>query len=550
MVRRAHTLGVLALVLSALLIAAAPAPASTFRGQNGEVAFLSSTANDCLQMVKPDGTGRHAPGACGTGFAEARISPDGTRVVAGVYNAADDVYDKRNTKLDGSDPIVIPGLYYELPFIRWSADGTLLAIAEQLSSACCDGGYLSIAPADGSGGAGTPVGNGTHGEWSNDGRFAYTWNDYDDRFGYLYAYDPVTQQTVTILSVTQQNIGEPEWSPGSQRLVFVTLNFPSKLAFINSDGTGFQQLATSGAAPEWAPDGQAILFQSNGEIHSMAPDGTGDTNLTNNPAFDRNAIWSPDSSKIAFESDRDGDTDIYVMNRDGSGVVQVTNDPGDERLQDWQSIPVNSYPRPKGATPTQVSMVPAYKQCHAAGRTHGPPLAYPSCGFPRQTSDELTVGTADSNGKPTKSRGLVRYDALLGNPATPADEADVQITVELSDVYRQDTLADYTGELRARSALRITDKLNTPAPGGPGAATVSDAILGATVHCTATADTTEGASCNLVTTFDALVPGTVTESKRSIWALGAAQLYDGGADSDGDTPADNTLFMTQGIFIP
>ena len=51
---------------------------------------------------------------------------------------------------------------------------------------------------------------------------------------------------------------------------------------------------------------------------------------------------------------------------------------------------------------------------------------------------------------------------------------------------------------------------------------MSDATLGATVPCTATADTTEGASCNLVTTFDALVPGTVTETKRSIWALGAS----------------------------
>ena len=143
-----------------------------------------------------------------------------------------------------------------------------------------------------------------------------------------------------------------------------------------------------------------------------------------------------------------------------------------------------------------------------------------------QTSDDLTVGTADSNGKPTKSRGTVRYDAIAGAPATPADEADVQITVELFDVYAQGTLADYGGQLTARTSLRITDKLNTPHPGGPGAATVTDVALDAPVPCAATVDTTEGGSCNLVTTFDALVPGTVTETKRSIWALGAAQLYD------------------------
>ena len=54
----------------------------------------------------------------------------------------------------------------------------------------------------------------------------------------------------------------------------------------------------------------------------------------------------------------------------------------------------------------------------------------------------------------------------------------------------------------------------------------------------------------LVTTFDALVPGTVTETKRSIWALGPAQLQDGGTDNDADTTGDNTLFMTQGLFVP
>ena len=60
------------------------------------------------------------------------------------------------------------------------------------------------------------------------------------------------------------------------------------------------------------------------------------------------------------------------------------------------------------------------------------------------------------------------------------------------------------------------------------------------VPCAVTADTTEGGSCKCRTTFDAIAPGTVTETKRSIWALGAAEMYDG---KDG-------LFMTQGLFIP
>ena len=45
-----------------------------------------------------------------------------------------------------------------------------------------------------------------------------------------------------------------------------------------------------------------------------------------------------------------------------------------------------AYPRPKGAGPLRVSLVPAYDECTAPNREHGPPLAYPSCNPPAQSS--------------------------------------------------------------------------------------------------------------------------------------------------------------------
>ena len=57
------------------------------------------------------------------------------------------------------------------------------------------------------------------------------------------------------------------------------------------------------------------------------------------------------------------------------------------------------------------------------------------------------MGTPDANGKPASFTGSVRYDVLVGNPATPADEADVAVTVSLTDVRNQGDLTDYTGEL-------------------------------------------------------------------------------------------------------
>jgi len=62
----------------------------------------------------------------------------------------------------------------------------------------------------------------------------------------------------------------------------------------------------------------------NSEIYVMNVDGTGLTRLTNDPAVDDYPAWSPDGSRIAFTSTRDGHNNIYVMNADGTGVTQLT----------------------------------------------------------------------------------------------------------------------------------------------------------------------------------------------------------------------------------
>src|SRR6266576_5917557 len=62
----------------------------------------------------------------------------------------------------------------------------------------------------------------------------------------------------------------------------------------------------------------------NSEIYVMNVDGTGLTRLTDDPAVDAYPAWSPDGSRIAFTSSRDGHYNIYVMNADGTGVTQLT----------------------------------------------------------------------------------------------------------------------------------------------------------------------------------------------------------------------------------
>ena len=294
------------------------------------------------------------------------------------------------------------------------------------------------------------------------------------------------------------------------------------------------------------------------ERHARSLSATGVIEVMNADGSGRHAIappgsefgvsqptWSPDGTKIAYTKyieysfTEPGKYDLFVINQDGTGVVRLTDTREiSEAGSDWQALPT-PYPRPKGATPVRVSLVPAYKQCTSPDRTHGPPLAFGSCSAPAQESSELTVGDAPAN-----MSGFVRYETVLGNPATPADEADLALRVQISDVREQGTLADYAGEVEARATVRITDR-NTSS----GMATSINAIFPLTTQCAPTAATDTGSTCSLTTTLDTLIPGAIAEGQRTVMQLSQVQVIDGGADGDTGTEP-NTVFLRQGIFVP
>jgi Tol biopolymer transport system component len=363
----------------------------------------------------------------------------------------------------------------------------------------------------------------------------------------------------------------PVWSPDRSKIAFDDYR---DVYVMHADGTG-QTRVTDGAAPatnpSWSPDGSRIAFSrldsSQADVYSIRLDGTGETGLTTSPDFDGSPAWSPDGQKIAFGSTRDhvpADpgffddyvSEVYVMNADGTGQTRLTrNDlidpPGRSSFSpsDWQPIPINAYPRPKGATPLRVSLVPAQQQCTAPNKTHGAPLAFGSCGPPQLTSGQLTTGTPDANRRAARMNAYLLLKAVPGSSTTPADEADVQITAHLNDVANKD-LTDYTGALRASLPLRITDKDNTPSPGGPGAATTVPFQYRFDIPCTPDPTTNVGSDCSISTTADTLVPGTIKESLRTVWQIGRVRVDDAGPDGNPDTTADNTVFAVQGVFVP
>ena len=394
--------------------------------------------------------------------------------------------------------------------------------------------------------------------WSPDGtELAVSWYDCFDNGtcgGRLEKVNGTTGAATNIVSTTDF-VSTPDWSPDGTKIAF-TRAF--QIWTVLANGTNQVQVAPGSPgenhSPSWSPSGSKIAFVStrdeNEEIYVMNANGTNPVRLTDNTSIDTTPRWSPDGTKIIFESDRDnGDHEIYVMNADGSGQTRVTNNTGFDTAPDWAPITVG-YVRPQTAVSVRFPLVPAFNQCTSGNRTHGPPLVHPSCNPPVRSSSQLTIGSPDSNGKGANFSGFIKYKVVPGNTGTPADEADVTINMQISDVYRVSGLTDYTGEVNARSFVRITDRNNTPNPGGPGPGTLFDHPISVTAPCTTTADPNVGGSCGITTTVDTLVPGTVVEAKRTVWNMGTLQVEDGGPDNDGDTLGDNTIFLKQGVFIP
>jgi dipeptidyl aminopeptidase/acylaminoacyl peptidase len=498
---------------------AAPAQAA-FPGQNGKIAFDTNRHgfphNSEIYSMNADGSAQtrltNDPDFLDPAIPDGRPawSPDGAKIAFQSVRDPDPRWEIYTMSSDGSAQTAITTTQAEEP--AWSPDGTKIAF----STSRHNNVEIYVMNADGS---------------------------------------AQTRLTVTGSVVNHS----PAWSPAGTKIAFVTnRDFNSEIYTMNPDGSALTRLTfdppgndRADEHPDWSPDGAQIVFErevgNEVAIYTMNADGSGQTRLTTtNKEFNVEPNWSPDGTKIAFVARNPSDdfdrNRIYTVNLDGSALTLLTDpgNPRDDFNPDWQSIPINSYPRPKGATPFLTYLVPAYAECTTPNREHGPALSFGSCNPPTQTSTALTVGSADSNGKPTKSVSSVRFDTLVGNPSTPADEADVKITAQVIDVYTQAGLADYAGELTATTPLRITDKLNIPHPGGPGAGTVSDIPYGFTIPCAETADPAIGGACLLSTSADALAPGSVKEGKRSIWALGQVEVYD----------ANDALFMKQGIFVP
>jgi hypothetical protein len=210
-----------------------------------------------------------------------------------------------------------------------------------------------------------------------------------------------------------------------------------------------------------------------------------------------------------------------------------------------------AYPRPGGATPVRVPLVPEFEQCSAPDSMHVAPLDEPSCSNPQLESSELTTGRVGAG------QGFARLNVLAGNPATAEDEADISVTASATDVQSAGG-DDYTGQVVLSTDIRVTDSAN--GPDATESATVEDTELSAPVDCVATPSPSVGSDCTISTTVDTLVPGFAREGERTIISAFSLKLEDRGPDGQigagplGCPPTcgdgDERVFLRQGVFAP
>ena len=148
------------------------------------------------------------------------------------------------------------------------------------------------------------------------------------------------------------------------------------------------------------------------------------------------------------------------MNPNGSGQVNLTNNGTGEASgqPSWQPI-LESYVRPKGATPLLASLVPAFKPCGVAER-------HPRLAARVRLVQPAAAGIIVPHGRDARceraggecDRIGADEDVQLSGVRRSGTQCRRPLDVSITDVRKKADLSDYTGQLRVDAALRLTDR--------------------------------------------------------------------------------------------
>lgn len=286
-----------------LLLAAADAPAASRSG--GVLVFTSDrdgTGTHSIYTVRPDGT--HMTRLF-TGGAEARISPDGTRVVlspspSDALFVVDVSTGKRLSVLNGF-------------IFGWAWSGRTWAPDSSRFIAASEDGLWTI---DADGGDRRQITYSTDdGEqaWSPDGR-SIAFNGSGNA---LYV---VGADGTGLRRVTDGEGGYPDWSPDGSRIAFVRSQDDGTYVTFVVPASGGTATRVGPGWASWSPDGRVLaVADEEAGLALYTPGGARQRVLLAGQGAD-SPLWSPDGRSVLAVVDGD----LRLFPRDGGKSTQVT----------------------------------------------------------------------------------------------------------------------------------------------------------------------------------------------------------------------------------
>lgn len=149
----------------------------------------------------------------------------------------------------------------------------------------------------------------------------------------------------------------PAWSPTGDMIAFQSLPAQQNelepvlwdIWTMNFDGSGLSQLTRdigSDMNPAWSPDGSSVAFDSDRDgdseiwlitnVSSVLSGGSPQLiQLTDNDWEDKHPTWSPDGSKVIFQSSRRGNWDLFEIGADGTDLNVILDTEFNEIEPDW-----------------------------------------------------------------------------------------------------------------------------------------------------------------------------------------------------------------------
>lgn len=89
------------------------------------------------------------------------------------------------------------------------------------------------------------------------------------------------------------------------------------------------------AEPGISPDGSEIAFTSGGDIWTVPAQGGVARILVAHEAHESRPMYSPDGRWLAFNSNREGSTDIHLLELETGAIQRLTHNSGSEQLTGW-----------------------------------------------------------------------------------------------------------------------------------------------------------------------------------------------------------------------